>query len=229
VSQSKSSAEIQGVTVFALGSFNPPIFQPFWFSKNNLIREEEARDAVVTIITNEVTQFTADWLSVLVTKERFTVETKDPTMHLPLRDVAAGTFGVLEHTPIRGFAFSRFQHFRLPSEDDWHNFGDYFAPKQGWTGIFPKSGLRTLVMQDHRGADKPFNYKTVRLEPSALVQFGVFVQMTEHHDPLAATENPDNRLNEFIDALQSSWDRFLADVDDCSKHLLTVYKTAPSK
>ncbi len=93
--------ELQGVSIVALGSFNPAIFQPAWFSSNNLIRAEEAREANIQIIQGDVAIFSTEWFSIQVTHERFSLDTRDPSKWLPMRDLVIGTFTILSHTPVR--------------------------------------------------------------------------------------------------------------------------------
>jgi len=50
-------APLASVSIVAIGSFNPAIFQPLWFSTNGLIRPEEAASATINLITNDVTAF----------------------------------------------------------------------------------------------------------------------------------------------------------------------------
>jgi hypothetical protein len=95
-----------------VGSFNPSIFQPLWFSQHNLIRNEEATAAKIEIIHPNATIFRTEWLSLQVTGNNFTALTEDPTKSLPLRDLVTGTFKLLEHTPLIAFGFNRFVHVR---------------------------------------------------------------------------------------------------------------------
>src|SRR5271155_3868158 len=97
---SERAVEFELFAIVVLGSFNPAIFQPLWFSQANLIRKEEAETATVQVIFPEVASFSADWLAVQVTRERLQVECKDPTKKEPLLDIALGMFRILEHTPI---------------------------------------------------------------------------------------------------------------------------------
>jgi hypothetical protein len=61
---SNRQAELEGLTIVVVGSFNPAIFHPAWFSRCNLIRQEEADSAKVEIVHSEVAQFSGDWFSV---------------------------------------------------------------------------------------------------------------------------------------------------------------------
>ena len=43
--------------IVIVGSFNPRIFQPFWLAKQNLISDEAAENAKITIIHPDITAF----------------------------------------------------------------------------------------------------------------------------------------------------------------------------
>jgi hypothetical protein len=58
-------------SIVLVGSFNPAIFQPAWLAAKGLIRESESDAAVVELIHPEVAQYSAAWLHVLVTRERY--------------------------------------------------------------------------------------------------------------------------------------------------------------
>lgn len=222
--------ELDGFSIVVLGSFNPTIFQPSWFSDNELIRKEEATAAKIEIIHRNASIFTTEWFSLQVLEGRFTVETKDPTKSLPLRDLAFGTFKILEHTPISAFGLNRYQHYRMESEDSWHAFGHYFAPKEPWNAIIVKPGLRIMIMEGKRESC-PARIQ-VRIEPSDRVASGLIISVNEHHNLLeneTATNADRNRL--FLTSLKGQWDEFLNYAQEASKHLLSEPsdQTTPSK
>lgn len=216
--------EIQGVSIVALGSFNPAIFQPLWFSGNNLIRQEEANDAKVEIIHKDVAVFSTEWFSLQVIGDRYALDTEDPTKYQPLRDLALGTFKILEHTPIRAFGFNSFQHFRMPSEDEWHAFGHHYAPDDSWRGIVTDPGMRSLVIQGKR-ENCQANQIQVKVEPSRKVPLGIFIHVNEHYE-VASDENsnPRDHIAFFLETLQSSWDGFLSYGNNVAQYLLAEYK-----
>jgi hypothetical protein len=49
--------EVEGVNVVLLGSFNPRIFDPWWFAKEGLIQDDEAKNAEITVMTSNVAVF----------------------------------------------------------------------------------------------------------------------------------------------------------------------------
>src|ERR1700679_813435 len=116
---------LEGFSIVVLGSFNPTIFQPLWFSSNDLIRKEEAVDAKIEIVHKTTTLFSTEWFSLLVTLDKLQLESKDPTKSLPLRDLALGVFKILEHTPLTAFGMNRVQRFQMASTEKWHAFGHH--------------------------------------------------------------------------------------------------------
>jgi len=212
--------EIQGVSIVAVGSLNPAIFQPLWFAGNNLIREEEAKSADIQIIHKDVTVFSTEWFSMQVTQDRFAADTNDPTKYQPLRDLVVGTFKVLEHTPIHAFGLNTNRHFRLESEDAWHAFGHYYAPKDTWRHILTNPGLRSLMIEGKRESCGAQRIR-VKVEPSTKVHPGVFVHVNEHYTvEEEKNSNPTDRIVIFLRVLQESWDGFLTYSREVAFHLL---------
>jgi len=222
VAPRKIGPEVQGASIVALGSFNPAIFHPLWFSGNNLIRKEEADGADVKIIHSEVAIFSAEWFSLQVMGERYVVETEDPTKYQPLRDLALGTFKILEHTPVRAFGFNRYQHIRLASEEDWHAFGDHYVPKESWRAVLDKPGMRALIVEGKREGSAA-DQMQVKIEPSRQVHPGVFIHLNEHYN-IPEDSSPMDAIAFFLGKLQSSWDDFLAYWQRVSQHLLSEYR-----
>jgi hypothetical protein len=213
--------EIQGVSIVALGSFNPAIFQPLWFSGNGLIPNEEAKNAKVNIIHNDVSVFATEWFSIQVTGDRYVVETKDPTKYQPLKDLALGTFNVLEHTPITAFGLNKMQGFRMGSLEDWHAFGDYYVPKGSWRKILVKPGMRTLIVEGKR-ENCDATVVQIRVEPWQNVPLGVSIHVNEHYQIEQELQQRD-RIEFFLKTLQSSWSCFLSYCDEVDRVLFREY------
>jgi len=216
--------EIQGLSIVALGSFNPAIFHPIWFSNHNLIREQEAEKAKIEIMNQEVAIISTDWFDLQVTKDRFSVETVDPTKDRPIRDLVFGTFGILEHTPINMFGLNSNQHFKISSEDEWHGIGHFYAPKKSWHEIVAEPGLRILLMEGKR-ENCSANKIRVRMEPSAKVSPGVFIHVNEHYQ-ISDKQNADPKdyMKIFLQTLQDSWDDFLSYRGKVPQHLFSEYE-----
>jgi hypothetical protein len=200
--------EIEGFSIVVLGSFNPAIFHPLWFVKHNLIREEEGTEAKIEIIHSEAASFKAGWFSLQVTHDRYALNSDDPTKSQPLRDLASGTFKVLEHTPLSAYGFHNWMHFRMESEAEWHRFGDYFAPKPAWKSLLTNPGLTSLVIQGKRDgseADQVF----INLQPSATIKPGIYVHVHQHYSGDQEKKSPTDGTVTFQKALRDEWNNFV--------------------
>lgn len=173
--------EVEGVHIVLLGHFNPSIFQPAWLAAHKLIREEEAEAAKIQVIASEVASFTSGWLSLVVTEDKFQALTNDPGHYEPLRDLVLGIFLLLEHTPFDKMGINRDMHFRMPSEEAWHQFGHRLAPKEIWRAHLANPGLYSLTVG---GPPKhtPEAVLRVKIEPSTSVKpHGIYVGANQHH------------------------------------------------
>src|SRR5947209_5297307 len=99
--------ENEGASIVMIGAFNPAIFQPRWLSTQQLIRPEEGEDAKITIIQAEVADFSTEWFRLVVLQQRLQLLSTDPRQYSPLRDLAAGMFIILPHTPISSLGMNR--------------------------------------------------------------------------------------------------------------------------
>lgn len=166
-------------SVVLIGRFNPAIFQPAWLASHGLIRSEEAEHAKGLVFSPEVASFTAEWLVMQVTSERFEAHTDDPAHAQPLRDLVLSIFGLLEHTPVEKMGINRHLHYQLESEERWHRLGHLLAPKDIWNNVLSDPGLRSLTVSGH-GADAPGARVQVVVEPSAKFHPGVYISVNEH-------------------------------------------------
>jgi hypothetical protein len=220
--------EIEGVGFLVLGSFNPAIYHPVWFSNNGLIRKEEAEQATVQIVCPQAASFSAEWFSLTVTPESFSIETCDPTKSHPVRDLTAGTFKILEHTPIRYFGFNRSSHFKLESEEIWHTFGHRLTPKEAWQPLLLRPGLRSLMIQGNReNCDAEAVH--LRVEPSVKFQPGIFIHANQQYKLTSIGETMSREHgNKFLKTLQEDWNSFLSYSEGVSQHLFSKYLTPQS-
>jgi len=215
--------ETSEASIVALGAFNPQIFQPQWFAASQLIRKEEADGATIGVVHPEMTIFSTEWFKVEITNARFAISTQDPTKHLPLRELAIGTFRILEHTPVTAVGFNSNRHFAMESSDKWHQLGHHYAPKSSWSPILKNPGMRVLIMEGTREGSKS-NRITIKIEPSAKIKdHGVQISINEHFD-LDADASPPDRLKSFLVIIESNWDEFLKYADDACEHLLSEAK-----
>ena len=127
-----------------------------------------------------------------------------------MRDLTLGSFHILQNTPIGIMGFNRNQHFKLPSEKEWHAIGDRLAPKEQWKQSLKTPGLRTLIMEEARTGDLT-GYIRVRIEPSPRVHPGVSISVNDHY--VIRDFKPEQGCGAIMDILKSNWGSFFETSD----------------
>lgn len=174
--------EIEGISIVLLGNFNPSIFQPEWFIRNNIIQEKEGHGADIKIIHPDITEFSSDWLSIRVTRDRFIAQTENEAFFPFLNDFVINTFTLLNHTPINKMGINVIKHFKMESEDTWHKFGHLVSPKEIWNKVLTNPGLRSITIE---GNHDRYGFKgdiKIRVEPSPRLRFGIFCEVNDHYE-----------------------------------------------
>ena len=222
MSSEQIRTDMQGASIVALGRFNPTIFQPIWFSTNGLIRKEEADEAEIQVIHKDISVISTKCFSLQVMTDRFTISTTDASMFYPLRDLVRSVFVILEHTPVKAFGFNHFIQVDMTSEENWHAFGNHYAPKQSWMQIVENPGMRSLTIEGKRQGAQEGRIQ-IKIEPSSKIPHGVSIHSNEHYDI------PDEKIlteamSFFYDKLQNEWPGYLEYGKNVTQHLLKVYK-----
>jgi hypothetical protein len=194
--------EIQGVSIVLLGDFNPKIFQPAWFAAQGLIRQQEAEEAQIAIVHQDVVSFNLEWLRLQVTQERFAMTTTQEPYYVVMRDLIVGTFRLLPHTPLYKLGINSNMHFRMNSEETWNSFGDQLAPKELWQDLLKKPGMRSLIMEGQR-PDEIKGYIRVQVEPSVKVHPGVYFEVNDHYE--VETLRPGMGSDEIVSIFERTW------------------------
>jgi hypothetical protein len=194
--------ELYGISIVLLGNFNPKIFQPAWFASQNLIRKIEAEKAKIEIIHSDITIFNLEWLKIEVTRERVNIATEQEPYFEALVDFVIGAFRILKHTPISKMGINSTLHYSVKSIDAWHKIGHRLAPKEPWKGILNKPGMLRVEMEDER-LSGPKGFTRVRVEPSRLIDPGIFVNVNDHFE--SAEVEPTSGSEAIIDILEENW------------------------
>jgi len=205
------------MSIVALGSFNPAIFHPVWFQRQELIPDAEAKASDVKVISPQVAVVQTDWFTLQVTEERFAVETVDPRKFLPLRDLVSATFAILEHTPITAFGLNSHQSFQLDSTEAWHQFGHHFAPKESWRGILDQPGLTNLAISGKRPESLADRIQ-ISIQPA--VGNGVVISVNEHYQVKEPMDGESASANVLVDTLDQAWTDFQEYSRRVGEHLL---------
>ena len=107
-------------SIVLVGAFNPLMFQPEWFGKNDIISAEEVaftknRDnSSPTIIMPELTNFRTSQLNVSIDTSRFQiVAEKEPL--ITIKDFVKKTFERLGGLTITSFGYNYSAHYKFNS------------------------------------------------------------------------------------------------------------------
>ena len=177
-------------TIVLLGNFNPLIFKPSWFAHNDVIGEEEAEKAEIEVIHSELVKFQLSWLTIVVEKNRFLAEVRQPP-EIRLYDFVLKTFGeLLIHTPIWAIGINKHIEFDAGSIDLRNKIGYTLAPIDSW-GEWSKDlgakrgdevgGMISLTMKQTVVDDRPKGYIQTKVEPLPKSKSGVIVEVNDHY------------------------------------------------
>lgn len=172
-----NNRQISTLVIVFIGDFNPVIIQPFWLLAKRLIKEEEANNATVEVIHNELVKFQIDWFMIQITRDRFEIRTNQEPYFEPLRDLAISIFEILRETPIRALGLNHIRHYILEPKE-YKELCNTLAPFNNWS-VFQQPELLTLEMLEK---DEKGNYVRVRVQPSDTVRqsFALMVNVNDH-------------------------------------------------
>jgi hypothetical protein len=189
------TAEIQIFTssIVAAGDFNPAIFSPDWLERNKLIGEGDATVAREgsqgrqLLVSHQVSTFESEWFALQVVENQLSLTSKG-VLSLAFKDLAAGIFQLVSHTPVTAVGLNFVGQYKFASEENYHKVGDVLAPKGIWSTLYPDecAGLEQITIRFKRGTrDKPEetkDEKRITLQPSRNIKYGVSLSLNDHHD-----------------------------------------------
>jgi len=187
------------LSLVAVGSFNPAIFQPEWFSKHELLPSTEVADAKIELIHPDVAEFATHWFNWRAIRMQVAVGTSDAAQFARLRDLVLGAFLLLPETPVTAFGINLDFHLRFEDQERCNAFAYRFAPPDAWDGLLSDTKLRRLHIECPVPKG-PGNKIGVIIEPSLIADYGAHINLNTHFD---------TDLNGVIRALRNDWDQVL--------------------
>jgi len=173
--------QIETFSLVAIGDFNPVIFQPFWMSSKGLIRDEEAKNAVVDIVHNEILRFELDWLKIEITRTRCEFTTAKEPYFEPLKDLAIGIFEILKETPIKSYGLNHIYDLAFNTDSQYFEIGNKLTPLDLWKEDIKSPRLFQLEIFENERKDGLDGYRRIRITPSdKSISFGVAVNINDH-------------------------------------------------
>ncbi len=194
---------IQAVNIVVIGAFSPIMFHPSWLNAHDLIRQEEADAAKIKTVSPQATIFTLEWLEFMVLPERLQLLTNQESHYEVLRDLGISVLQLLNNTPLRALGINRQFHYSMESEEAWHYIGDRLAPKEDWRAIVESPWLRSLLIEAQRNDDEK-GYLLIKVEPSARLIPGVFIEINDHYD-LRVDGSPSIDTEKALEILTNNW------------------------
>lgn len=166
-----------------IGDFNPSIFHPYWLASKDLIQEEEAKNAKIEIVMNELSRFQlGEWLNIEVSRNRCDFKTMKKPYFYPMFDLAINIFKILGETPIKAVGINNVYDLSLKDAESYYKFGDVLAPLSNWDTALTSPKLLNIEIIESRESGSPF-FKRVRLspsEPELKVNFGINFNINNH-------------------------------------------------
>lgn len=204
--------EFEDTSIVVLGDFNPPIFNPDWLARNEIVGSQAADNSKVEITHPELSQFRVGDLELTIDRQRFQVLTRAAPV-IRLLDLVLKVFNdALPHTPMRMFGINRSVHFKVQSEELRNSIRRLLAPPAPWgewareieTGTGPlRGGMISLSMQAVAKAHGFLRKTTATVQPSALITnaAGIFVGVNDHFQSEERKSS-----GEILDALSSTFE-----------------------
>ena len=197
-------------SIVLLGDFNPSIFHPTWFSLNDLLPAEETEAVAELLITREVATYDVSDINVQVESHRFGLTTKDSAKAPVIRDLAMGSFGLLEHTPLQAVGLNLDVEVAVEGIEQWHKIGHRLAPKATWETILEHPGMRGIHIEGKR-PDCPADVLNIRVQPSNPSKgiYGVIIRVNQHYNIDPKDEMSVRARNDAVmRILQDDWKSF---------------------
>ena len=209
------------IAIVLVGDLNPKIFHPAWFAMQGLIRSSEAEKPEIEIVHPDLASFSLEWVAIQVTHERFSALTKSSAFRTHLRDLVAGTFTKLRHTPIRQLGINYTQRYRFSEKGEWHNFGHYLAPKSPWRSILVLPGMRGIRIEGRRPDDRR-GFVLVTAEPAEADVAAI--QVNDHFEAPKESDAPNaERTGYFVEIIEKDFDASLNRADGILSTLIARF------
>ncbi|HEY5705272.1 MAG TPA: hypothetical protein VIS96_06840 [Terrimicrobiaceae bacterium] len=181
--------ESESLDVVLVGSFNPAIFHPQWFLRQELVGENEADEAKVKMVSSQITDVQFGGVRAVCVTDRLTLSTPNVAFTEKIHDLATAILRLLPHTPVRACGINPQVHYRVQTVAYWHKIGNTLAPKNViWNDLFPEPGMQSLTIKAPRGGVFP-GETNVTVGPSDRCKPGFFVHANTHYDVPKASQH----------------------------------------
>lgn len=215
--------KIETISIVFLGNFNPVIITPFWLFSKELIREEEAENATVGIMHNEIVQFGLDWVYIEITKDRCEFKTNKSPYFDIMKDLSISVFNILNETPIHSLGINHIYDIAMPNKDAYYEFGNTLSPLSYWEEQLKEPRLNQLEIVEEKRSDGLNGKYRVRITPTnnKKITYGVSFNINDHY-VINADDIGTNM--EMVKLLGEKWDSSSKRAKEIANSLLKVIK-----
>ncbi len=215
--------DAEEIHVVLLGAFNPAIFHPEWFRRQEILLPAEAENAKIQVVSPDITEIVFLDMKLVVLPERFILGTPDASRADKLHDVVLAVLRWLPHTPVTACGINNELHFDLGEETYWHKIGHTLAPKEPvWNEVLTRPGMQSLTIKGVRGGEWPGEIN-ITLQPSNPKRFryGLLVSSNYHYTiPLTDAGTP--RSEKVVDFLGTEWKAALEQARQVAYRIFTA-------
>ncbi|MBQ8321432.1 MAG: hypothetical protein IJX92_03610 [Clostridia bacterium] len=204
-------------SIVLIGDFNPLMFQPEWFKRNEIISPEEVNIAENNktspmVVSNQITMFKTSQLDIRIEQKRFQViAEKEP--FVVLKDFVIKTFEKFSGLIISAMGLNYSAHYNVGDKSKYQLVGDRLAPKKYWKSLLEdevsgddrKSGLISITMQ--KNSDSDTEHIAMTLQPSAIIKPGIFINCNSHTDFKDDASMADNVMERLDELFELSFDK----------------------
>lgn len=210
-------------SIVILGNFNPSIFQPLWFSANDLMAEAETAEADIGIIHRQLAAFSIGGVKVEVDDSRLALTALESQQGLVVRDLAIGTLSILEHTPLTAVGLNCDLVYSIANDEMWHEIGNRLVPKEDWKEVLDSPEMGQLVVVGKR-KDCHADRISIRVQPRGNRK--VLVAVNQHYDVLKAEDGERSVQDCHEDAklaIQEDWHSFNSHARNAANIILRLH------
>ena len=217
--------DAEDISVVLIGSFNPGIFHPEWFRRQEILVPQEADEAKPRVVSPEVTEVLFLDMKLNVFPDRFILETHDASRAEKLQDVVINVLTCLPHTPVTACGLNNALHFDLKDEAYWHKIGHTLAPKEPvWNHVLERPGMEMLVIKGEREGQFPGHINvTVAPSKNPKMPRGIYIH-SNFHFPVPRNESgmPDSDL--VVPYIETEWKNALEQARRVAYRILSEIK-----
>lgn len=155
------------LTISIKGSFNPTIFQPYWFEKMGLLEAHEINslpEEAEIMVHKEVAILKSTFFNLRCTNDKFTIWCRPYEFSNLLIDIVTGIFTILNQTPVSEVQLMADIHHTLQGDDGFGKVVNYTI--NGFDSCeFENPKLKSLSLVDD--VEESLNPQFIRIDDCA--------------------------------------------------------------